>query len=496
MNNNYPVRQSQSSSYVAQAISWTIGAILRMLWRLLKWVVPWAGATVIWLAFAFYALDIGAPWTSWILGVVWLVAGVAVYVVTTRMGAHVWRRSLVPWFPLVDLAWLVHGRWRLASKVMADDLDWEDRRFARSIFKHWPGDALGVGLATRGADGKIIAPPIMRISNSPKGLVLEVSPLLGQSVNDFIDRTDVLARALGSPLLQVSPAANGLNAKIVLVDRDPLNKVFEVTPDELTLNPEKMSVCLGTDENGDLVNIKLAGHSGLVIGGVPGSGKTAALTTLILPLLLSDLAQVHVFDGKGGLDLAWVKPRAATFVNDDKDLGAVVEKFRAIQSAMQHRLSSVPEGQPSNFWNRDRTSAEPLITVVVDEAQTYLDSMGEPDKTRKTQLIEISAILTDLVKRGRSAGVVVILLTQKPTSDSLPTRIRDNCSLRVCFRVTTAEAEKAVLGVAPDDCDVRATSIAAAQVGVGVVADDRGGRRLFRALYCPENLAAEAVAKG
>ena len=488
--------KQQQSSDMAQALGWFAGVVLRQIARLVWWLAHWCAATVLWVALVYDTITTGAPGSSgftWVHGVLWLGAGFGMWWLTTSEGELVWRRRLAHFFPLVDLTWLVHGKWRLASRVMSDDLTKAEVSAARVLYKRWPDAALGVGLATQDSDGKVIAPPIMWISSAVKGLVLEITPLVGQSYQDFVERTDVLARALEHANLEVTPARNGINALLTLVARDPLAQTIEVTPDQLPLDPDKMVVRLGVDESGDSVDIKFSGSSGMVVGGVPGGGKSAAATVLTLPLLMSPLARVHIVDGKGGQDWAWAVPKAATYINDDVDLAPTLELLRSLQQQMRERLSNVASGQPSNFWARSRSESEPFEVLVIDECQSYFDVSGERDKDRKAALLEVTAIVADLVKKGRSAGFFVVLLTQKPTSESLPTKIRDNCGLRVCFRVTTSEAERAVLGTPPDDCLTRATDIPGSLVGVGVVADDRGGRKRFRALYLPEDLAMKAV---
>jgi DNA segregation ATPase FtsK/SpoIIIE-like protein len=85
---------------------------------------------------------------------------------------------------------------------------------------------------------------------------------------------------------------------------------------------------------------------------------------------------------------------------------------------------------------------------------------------------------------------VTILATQKPTSDSLPTDIRDNASLRVCFGVQSTYAASAVLG---DDWSAASSvSPLGASVGIGVAAVD-GKFVRFRAPYIPESTIARQM---
>src|SRR5690606_17932799 len=48
---------------------------------------------------------------------------------------------------------------------------------------------------------------------------------------------------------------------------------------------------------------------------------------------------------------------------------------------------------------------------------------------------ELEAICTDVVKRGPALGMTLILATQRPDANSLPTAIGSNLVLRFCLKV-------------------------------------------------------------
>lgn len=474
-----------------------IDAIFSAAWGLVKFVFCNCLATSLLIGYlvAVFTAPKFNP-VALVLPVVGVGLGVLMWWGLGRLGAYRLRSGLSHVFPLIDVWGRLQGFNTTYKQVASSQLSATDYDRGREVFKAWPNRAYAQNLARVNSKGEIVAPPIVSVYPVNRGVAFEIVPLASQSVDDFLDRPSALEQAFQHHPVEVTRSASGLHVVATMIDRDPLTQTIEVSPDQLSLDPLSMSVRLGVDENGQPVNVAFSGHSGLVIGGTPGSGKSAAATVLTLPLLLSPLAKVHVIDLKGGADWLWAKPAAASFVNDDENLVAIVELLHSIQADMRARLSNVPVGQSSNFWARPRTPEEPFVLLVLDEVQALFDTTGVPDKERKALMLEAASITADIIKRGRSAGFCVLMATQKPTSDSLPTRIRDNASLRVCFRVLTAEAERAVLGTIPDNCTVFATDIPISLVGVGVASDDRGGRKRFRALYCPENLAAEAVREG
>lgn len=94
----------------------------------------------------------------------------------------------------------------------------------------------------------------------------------------------------------------------------------------------------------------------------------------------------------------------------------------------------------NNYWNmeqktRNRLGLKPVF-VILDECQTWLDQSGM-DKDEKSLSSEITRLIRTLVQKGRSVGIIVVLTTQKPDAVSIPTVIRDNSALKICFRVST-----------------------------------------------------------
>lgn len=257
-------------------------------------------------------------------------------------------------------------------------------------------------------------------------------------------------------------------------------------------DPTAGTLTVGKLKDGRDAVLTIGNISGVVVGGVPGSGKTAGMMIVVLALYLSGQCRIHVIDGKGGDDWSWFEPFAATFVRDDIDL--VHDNLLRIDDEMKTRLSSMRRlyGN-SNYWNVPPDRRPPLEVVIIDECQTYFDARGVlGGKEAKEKAQQITAVATDIVKKGRSAGYVLFALTQKPTTDSLPSALRDNCSLRCCFRVATPEAARAVLGDLPDGspspCDIPASRRGGAVIGL-----DNGTAAMCRFAYISEDSAMQAV---
>lgn len=272
--------------------------------------------------------------------------------------------------------------------------------------------------------------------------------------------------------------------KIILFTTDPLEEdqtIYEPLP----LDEEAMKVVCAVDSVGEQQAVSFKNVSGMTVAGVPGSGKTAGLTSFLLPVALSEDVELNIIDGKGGHDWAAYKPICGYYSNDDEDLQAMKEYLEAAVEDMRERVQTMPAKLGvANFWSasieRRRAAGVKHKIIVIDECQNYFEKRaGDKEATALTQ--EIVRLTTSLVKKGRSAGITLIATTQKPTADSLPTGLRDNCALKICFRVTTKEAQKAALGDVDLDDSNNALSIKKA--GGAIILAETGHTSRVRFFY-------------
>lgn len=337
----------------------------------------------------------------------------------------------------------------------------------------------------------IQTPRITAVKAVPLGLSLTVQAISGQSPEEIKNRIPNLASALAVPLIFRSIGAR--TVEVIAKLREPLDEVIkiDVFPD---LNVSTMSVDFGVREDGRPAVWTCANQGGGVVGGVPGSGKTVWSSLLVGALLMSSSADVHIIDGKGGADWFWARSRAASYSRETEDLAAVADQIVGIDSQMKERLASITEDQESNFWSRKPSPDEPFVILVIDECQTYLDGAGL-SKEDKAEVARMTAAIANLTKKGRSAGFFIMLMTQKPTAESIPTKIRDNCGPRICFQVTTRAAEESVLGVMADNVDdpARAALIPLDRIGGAVMADEAGRRIYVRSAFLPEKTASTII---
>ena len=157
-----------------------------------------------------------------------------------------------------------------------------------------------------------------------------------------------------------------------------------------------------------------------------------------------------------------------------------------VQAELDRRLMAL-------LANRRRkltpTLGLPLLLVVVDELAFYV---AGPDRKLAA---EFAVRLRDLVARGRAAGVIVLAATQKPSHEIVPTALRDLFGFRWALRCLTPQASDTVLGQGWASLGYAASTIDAADRGVGLLLAEGGVPVRLRACWLDDDQLAVLAAR-
>lgn len=266
--------------------------------------------------------------------------------------------------------------------------------------------------------------------------------------------------------------ANASRAQVTIVERDPLSGPAAL-PWSMTGAASTnlwVPVPVGVDEDGDSVGIVLPEHN-LLLGGEPGGGKSAALSLLLAASALDPAVTMWLLDGKQVELAPWVGcAQALVGPNLDEAIDVLVH----LQAEMDLRYAQLLA------WRRRKTTPGDglgLHVVACDELAFFLAAGDRKDRDRCAE------VLRDLVARGRAAGIIVLAATQKPSSDIVPTSLRDLFGYRWALRCATREASDTVLGSGWSTQGYSAAEIDPATRGVGFLLHEGGLPVRLRAAY-------------
>jgi S-DNA-T family DNA segregation ATPase FtsK/SpoIIIE len=230
-------------------------------------------------------------------------------------------------------------------------------------------------------------------------------------------------------------------------------------------------VHLGMDENGEQVHVDLAERN-MLLGGEPGGGKSNALNLIVAHGALSADCKLILVDGKQ-VELGPWQRCADMFIGPDiKAAIAAFEQFQQIMNGRYVRLLSAGRRKIA------KGDGEPVYLVVIDEYAYFSATVGS-----KAEREKFAMLARDLVARGRAAGVIVILATQRPSHQVIDPSMRDLFGYRWAFRCTTDSSSDVVLGAGWAAEGFTAADIDPLARGVGWLLSESGEPRRIKAAY-------------
>ena len=231
------------------------------------------------------------------------------------------------------------------------------------------------------------------------------------------------------------------------------------------------SLPFGTDQRSQPVGVPLI-ESNMLIGSLPGAGKTAALRCLLLGVALDPTVELHVHELKGSGDLEAFERIAHAYGSgvDDDTIAAALHGLRWLLAELGRRAAKLKQLRarardlvPDSKVTRELAGRRGLglhpIVFVVDEAQ---ELFAHPDYGR-----EAGELATAVIKRGRALGVMLVLATQRPDKESLPTGVSANVGTRFALRVMGQVENDMILGTSSYKNGIRATAFTRSDRGIG-----------------------------
>jgi S-DNA-T family DNA segregation ATPase FtsK/SpoIIIE len=339
---------------------------------------------------------------------------------------------------------------------------------------------------SKGGEGIKFPAPITR--DGP-GWRADVDLPYGVTVTDILDRRDRLASGLRRPLGCVwpEPVPDEHAGRMMLwVGDKALN---QVRPPAWPLARNGTAslfkpLPFGTDQRGRPVTVTLM-FDNVLIGAMPRMGKTFSLRALLLAAALDPLVEMLVWELKGTGDLGSLKKIAADYGSgpDDATCAAALDSIRYVYNDLERRakvISGIPRDKcPENKVTPELAGIRSLglhpLVMTIDECQ---ELFSHPEYGK-----EAGALCTAIIKRGPALGVMLLLATQRPDRDSLPTGISANVGMRFCLRVMGQTENDMVLGTSAYKNGIRATTFTKSDKGIGYLLGAADDPQIVRTYY-------------
>ncbi|GIG58877.1 cell division protein FtsK [Longispora fulva] len=320
----------------------------------------------------------------------------------------------------------------------------------------------------------------------------------GVEASDVIARRGRLASGLRLPLDQVWPEqAPGHTGRLALwVGYEPASQMKQ--PAWPLISGGKVDVFkpfpFATTPRLDTVDAELMFRNWL-FGGQPGSGKTFALRDLVLAAALDPRVELRGYELKGVGDFAKVAPVCLEYGNgfDDDTIGRAAAFVDWLYEECQRRSKRIdhygkagkaPENKVTPELASLKGSGLHPLVAFFDEVQELFShpTFGKPAGEKMEKVIKL----------GRALGIIILLGTQIPDKDSLPTGITRNVNTRFCLSVADQTANDMILGTSAYKNGLRATVFEpVVEAGWGILSGL--GKPGAKRSYYVDNVAAERI---
>lgn len=341
------------------------------------------------------------------------------------------------------------------------------------------------GINPKDANIRFVAP----ITRDGPGWRADVDLPYGVTVADVLDRRTRLASALRRPLGSVWPEGDPTvhEGRLILWvgDKDLSKTTVRFALLKASSHDVFAGVPFGADPRGRPVTVPLIQHNTL-IGSLPGQGKTSVVRVLACGAALDPTAElwIHELKGTGDLDpLEKVSHRYVSGIEDDA-IAYAAKSLKLLRAEVMRRTAALkqlpvdlcPDKRITrHIADRPSLGLRPLVCVI-DECQNLFSHADYGARAGDDAEF--------IIKLGRAIGVHLMLATQRPDKDSLPTGVSANVSVRFCLKVGGQVENDMILGTSAYKQGIRATAfVPETDAGIGWLAGATPVPKVVRGAY-------------
>lgn len=339
--------------------------------------------------------------------------------------------------PCVDqeVAEYVSYETKVDNSVTHDEIEFLVKNFKRAC-----GD-YNVKLRECNVEDTVVGPSVIRLKfKLGRGQALQGLSSHVEDIGREMKRTGVI--------IQQVPNSDELLLDVPRLKRDKvlfkdvINSLPKVT------SPEQLYFPLGRTPNGEDLFEDLGQMPHMLVGGSTGSGKSVFLFTMLASMLMThpqkeDLqlvlssSKIEDFIHFEGLPHLY----SGGIISDTAEATRVIKEVIFKESERRGRLLAA--ARVANIIEYNKKASEKLapIVVVIDEFADLVDQL-ETKKEKNAFYQPVQRI----AQTGRSRGIHLVICTQRPAADLVPSTTKAQLNGRVALRVNDGISSRMIIG--------------------------------------------------
>ena len=271
----------------------------------------------------------------------------------------------------------------------------------------------------------------------------------GQRIQDLRNRLEDIGREMQRTgvLVQAIPNSSESYLDVPRLTKDQVLFSDVISQLSIVSSPEQLPFTLGRTPDGrDLIkDLKDCPH--LLVGGSTGSGKTVFLWSLIISLLKTHPSSenIKLMISSSGLE-DFIRFEGLPHLVGGKVFSDATETTAAIHEVVfaefERRKNLLTAARVENITRYNETHDEKLapMIVIIDEFADLTDQLSS-----KREREDFFKPIRQIAQIGRKRGIHLVLCTQRPSANLLPTDIKAQLGGRVALRVNEATSSRMIL---------------------------------------------------
>jgi hypothetical protein len=319
------------------------------------------------------------------------------------------------------------------------------RALSRQI--RWPRVCRDLGWTRKLKDDALLVPDLASWEENDRQVTVLVRPLPEHAARSWDQMADALRRFVGGATVQWREAHGMLT---VVISRVAL-------PGRLGWTSglsDGARIAIGQRHGGGALALDVLRTPHVLLAGATGSGKGGTIRSALAGALDAGW-QAVVIDPKESGEYRWLDGLGVPVLCTIEDQVEVLQRI----DGLRQRRQSVIKAAGADTWHQldadDRVGWRPVL-VVIDEAADLLVQVkgrAEPQRAYAAQQQEAARLIAQLARKGRSAGVHVIVAIQRPDTAQLGDQggaLRNNLTARLALGTLDAEGVR-MLGIPSSD---------------------------------------------
>jgi S-DNA-T family DNA segregation ATPase FtsK/SpoIIIE len=312
-------------------------------------------------------------------------------------------------------------------------------------------------------EGKVLA-----IHPGPVITMYEFEPSAGTKLNKIVGLQDDLSLTLGGRSVRIVPHLPGkaaLGIEIPSSEREIVYLRSIVSAPQYAKSQSRLPLALGSSTAGHPVITDLTKMPHLLVAGATGSGKSVAINSFIISIIMKSapedvrfimvdpkMLELSIYDGIPHLLLPVVtKPKRAVTAMKWA-IREMERRYRLMADAgtrnilgyndkiKSGQIELVSDERAQEMVQQDpeaaaHTGKMPYIVIIIDELADLMMTASQ----------EMEECITRLAQMARAAGIHLVLATQRPSVDVITGLIKANFPARIAFKVTAKHDSRTIL---------------------------------------------------